>query len=338
MGPVPRFQAILLRSATARGHFGAIEATPWEKYRPIGSQPPLRKPNGVCHHTRMTTFYKAHGLGNDFVILRAQDVSTIALDRLAVFLCDRHRGIGADGILILNLDDASADVNMRVLNSDGSEPEMCGNGIRCAVKICVEKYGITTNPLTVSTRAGVMTCAWEMGDNQVVQSVSVNMGYATIGPNLAETIAFANTEIALAVDMGNPHVVLFGEFPLDTIRELGPKIQTLPVFSAGVNVNFAALTSDATGRSGKEIQLTVYERGAGLTLACGTGACATAAAAVYAGWAQVGQPITVALPGGKLLIETGRGLAPVTNRFPVTMTGPAEIVFQGTLSNSLLAG
>ncbi|NUN13622.1 MAG: diaminopimelate epimerase [Myxococcales bacterium] len=284
----------------------------------------------------MTTFYKAHGLGNDFIVFCDADVATANLTTLAMTLCDRHRGIGGDGLLLLGVGQNPADVSMRVLNSDGSEPEMCGNGIRCAVKVCVEKLGITSNPVRVSTRAGLMTCAWGPSTGHSVQWVSVDMGEAIVGPHIAQVTSIINTDTALAVDIGNPHVALFGEFSLETICQLGPRIQALPVFPKGVNVNFATMVSVAPDTDATEIQLTVFERGAGLTLACGTGACATTAAAAYKKWLPLGKPITVTLPGGNLFIEVNQTDRSPDNRFRVTMTGPAEIVYQGTVEDSFL--
>lgn len=267
------------------------------------------------------TFSKYHGLGNDFMVVDGPAPSTEAVKQL----CDRHRGIGGDGVIAVD------GLSMRVINADGSEPEMCGNGIRC-VALHLLRRGEAGPNFPIQTAAGVHLCQHtDASDSSEatsltaaairVQMTTPALGAAAIGAATSETLM--QTEIELegarpaltAVSMGNPHVVLF-EIPKTTLRELGPAIASHPWFPRGVNVGFAQIQRGA-------IHLDVLERGAGWTQACGTGACAAAVAAVETGRLPRGEVIPVHLPGGVLHIEVGEAGE------PVWMTGRAEFVFQG---------
>lgn len=260
-------------------------------------------------------FDKYEGLGNDFIVVEA--TSTAGYEEPQVkALCDRHFGVGADGVLlVVPPASAGARARMIVLNADGSRPEMCGNGIRCVALYLALRDGAPGISYVIDTDAGPLPCAVERDGAQAW--VEVGMGRAQLlGPHRAR---FEGRELELRhVSMGNPHLVTFDE-PLDPAHadRLGPAL------SAGVpggsNVELARIAAP------DEIELLVWERGVGRTLACGTGACATAVAAVVAGKAHFDKPVRVRLPGGPLDIT----VQPET--LAVRMRGPARRVFSGDL-------
>jgi diaminopimelate epimerase len=259
-------------------------------------------------------FAKYEGLGNDFIVIEAAHDGAITREQ-AVHLCDRHFGIGADGVLLVlppRVDGCAA--RMRVLNADGSHPEMCGNGLRC-VALCVNhRTGVRAGALRIETDAGPRACEVEPGDGQTL--VTVDMGIVRALGRLSVDVDDNGLQLELA-DAGNPHAVLFGHFETHDVQRLGPRIERCSAFPRGTNVEFAQLTP-------RGIELTVWERGVGMTLACGTGACATVAAAVRAGFVDHGVPVAVHLPGGMLTITVNAGGT-------TTMRGPARHVFSGTI-------
>jgi diaminopimelate epimerase len=271
-------------------------------------------------------FIKMHGLGNDFIFL---DHFSVGADqdypKLAKKLCHRHFGIGGDG-LILILPSKVADARMRVINSDGSEPEMCGNGIRCFARYVYDQGIVTHNPMRVETFAGVLTIHLIVKGAQV-QGVRVDMGEPILRadlipvlgqgePVVGETLeVLGETFQYTAVSMGNPHCVIFVEdFATLDFERLGPAIEKHSLFPRKTNVEFIEVNSP------KDLTMKVWERGAGPTLACGTGACASAVAGVLNHKTE--RAVTVHLPGGDLFIEWG-----LDNH--VYMTGPATYVFKG---------
>lgn len=275
-------------------------------------------------------FVKMDGLGNDFIMMDCLHSNIKFEDFVpyAVRLCDRHFGIGADG-LILILPSDKAELKMRILNSDGSEAEMCGNGIRCYAKYAYDHQLIDTTDLSVETGAGVLNLKLNVSDGKV-QSVRVNMGEPRFKRGEIP-IAGSPEEQALKVPItvgsetfygtgintGNPHFVIFVENTEKIPLEIwGPLIETSPLFPKKTNVEFVEVVDD------KHVKMRVWERGAGITLACGTGACATTVASVLNG--KTRRNITVTLPGGDLQIEWG----PDNH---IYMTGPAEEVFQGDI-------
>jgi len=275
----------------------------------------------------MLRFAKYHGLGNDFIVI---DEAVSA--RAATLLCDRRFGVGADGVLmVLPAPAAGADARMRILNADGSEPEMCGNGIRCVAKELFDSGRVRKDVIRIDTLAGVLACAVQVGESGRVDTVAVEMGRPRLTRGRAqEPLAIGGRELALTcVSMGNPHAITFvsGEEPLRPLAErLGPLVEHHEWFPMRTNVEFARVRS-----SGAEIELVVWERGCGITMACGTGACATAAAAVLTGRAPAGREIAVDLPGGRLGItvaEDGSG---------VRMRGPARLAFRGECDLEALA-
>ncbi|HEY8490180.1 MAG TPA: diaminopimelate epimerase [Dehalococcoidia bacterium] len=273
-------------------------------------------------------FTKMHGAGNDFVVVQAAGEER-DWARLATALCDRHFGVGADGLL-LALPSERADVRMRMFNPDGTESEMCGNGIRCLAKFAVER-GLAAprdGTVTVETAPGVMACQL-FGEGGRVERVRVSMGVPELAPSRIP-VAFEGPppvkDLPLSVDgasylvtcvsMGNPHAVYFMETPVEEfpLETEGPKVERHPAFPRRVNFGVARVLDRA------RMELRVWERGAGATLACGSGACAAVVAARLHD--LVDGRVDVRLPGGTLTIEwDGRG--------EVFMTGPATAVFEG---------
>ncbi len=275
-------------------------------------------------------FTKMHGLGNDFIVVDGlvETIVEAELPDLARRACDRHFGVGADGI-ILALPSDKADFRMRLINSDGSEAEHCGNGIRVMAKLVHDRGHTQASRITVETigRINVLDLNTEDGK---VETVRVDMAEPIFdrgripmtGPAEEEAIEVplevgGRTLGFSCISMGNPHAVTFVEdvdaFPVET---LGPLVEHHPVFPRRTNVEFIQVLGPA------ELRMRVWERGAGITLACGTGACASLVAAARTG--RSGRHATVHLPGGDLLIEW-------SDDNHVYMTGPAVEVFQGEL-------
>lgn len=289
-------------------------------------------------------FVKAEGTGNDFVVVDlrrdggtppAQAIQEPAVVRQ---ICDRHFGVGADGVLAI-LPSASGDARMRVLNADGSEAEMCGNGLRCVAKVLYESDPALRRPkLNIETGAGVLACTLDVAGG-AVRDVAEEMGRPRLTRSeiplspagndraLRESIRARDREFRFtAVSMGNPHAVIFveGDDDLRALAETyGPTLEVAERFPRRTNVEFARVR-------GHEIDLVVWERGSGLTLACGTGACATVVAACLEGRQTPGAETPVHLPGGTLAITVAADYSGVRLR------GPARIVFTGTLTDAQL--
>ena len=270
-------------------------------------------------------FYKMHGLGNDFVLFDGREVMGVDWNALTVKICNRHAGVGADGALIL-LNSAVADVRMRIINADGSEAEMCGNGIRAFARYVFENGVVRGTEFTVETGAGVMKprivlkngrvdgVRVDMGEPKIeAKDVPVKVDGRAIGMLLtAEDRTFPFSSVRIGV----PHTVVFVDPLIEAdVSKYGPLIENDPLFPERTNVDFVQVLSD------DRIRMRTWERGCGCTLACGTGACAAAVACVLGG--KTGRKVTVELTLGTLLIEWTEA----DNR--VYMTGPAEIVFSG---------
>jgi diaminopimelate epimerase len=255
-------------------------------------------------------FTKMHGVGNDFIILAPEEVAGRDLPGLARQVCDRHFGVGADGILIPAPSEV-ADLKMVYLNSDGSPSEMCGNGIRCLARYAKDRGLVEGAALTLETGAGVKKVVLS-GDG----SSRVDMGAPGFGSEV-ELHGFR----FLRVSMGNPHAVAFlgseGEVEALDLKEIGPPVESDPLFPEKTNVEFVYV------RGENEVRMRIWERGAGETLASGSGSCAAAVAAVRLG--LVRSPVRVRLDGGLVAVEwAGEGES-------VYMTGPAEYVCEGEL-------
>jgi len=271
-------------------------------------------------------FWKMHGLGNDYIVIdnRDEKIGDTEAAELALKLCKRRLSVGADGILFAS-NSASADVKMRIFNADGSEAEMCGNGIRCFAKYCYENNIARKSELTVETLDGNKR-AWLAVENGLVHSVTVDMGTPVLErskiPMLSQGTC-VNEDLQIngkaykvtCLSVGNPHCVIFvdavDDFP---VQSVGPKIENHRFFPKRTNVEFAQVLSE------KEVKARVWERGCGETLACGTGACATVVAGNLL--KKLGGKVRVHLLGGNLEIEYAECLL---------LNGPAEKVFEGTL-------
>lgn len=258
-------------------------------------------------------FIKMHGLGNDFVVLDARENALPALERQRVFaIADRHTGIGCDQLILLEQSE-TADFRMRIFNADGGEVGACGNATRAVALLHGKEARIETSGGMLIASPASGGASVDMGTPHFEWD-AIPLGYAM--DTLSMPVGWEMLDSPGAVNVGNPHVIFFVEdtdaIPLD---RLGPEIENDPLFPERVNVNVA------TVESRRRIRLRVWERGAGLTRACGTGACATAVHAMRR--KLVDSPVTVALPGGELVIEWQEG-------GPIQMTGPAAESFRGS--------
>ncbi len=271
-------------------------------------------------------FAKLHGTANDFVYVDARRGFPGDPAALAPFLCDRHRGIGADGLILL-LDSERADCRMKIYNADGSVAEMCGNGIRGFAKFVLDRGLVARVPLRVETDAGIKVVLPERERGRVAR-VAVDMGppvwdgrsipVDADGEVIERPLEVGGREYRVTcVSMGNPHCVVFVDdvaaLPLAT---LGPRFEHHPFFPRRVNTEFIRVAGPDT------LEMRVWERGAGETLACGTGACAAAVAAARTG--RTGRQVRVALPGGRLEIDWQAD-------DHVRMTGDAVEIFDGAI-------
>lgn len=277
-------------------------------------------------------FTKMHGLGNDFVLIDCRYAPDRDFALLARRLCHRTEGIGADGLLLL-LDSEIADFRMRIFNSDGSEAQMCGNGIRCIGKYVFDAaIAARRRTMTVETLGGVrsITVAGISSDGCRALTLAVDMGLPVLDPSRVPvrsvgdgsapfTVSLdsgASVEL-MALSMGNPHGVLFvDDVDAAPVGSLGPELERHPVWPEKANIEFTQLLADGS------LAVRAWERGAGETRACGTGACAATVAAVMSG--RTSWPVTVRLRGGDLLIDTDAA-------GHIVMTGPAAEVFRGKI-------
>ena len=272
------------------------------------------------------SFSKWQGTGNDFVLIDCLQEPPADYVALATQLCDRHFGIGADGILLV-LPSEKADIRMQIINADGSEAEMCGNGIRCFARYVYEAGHVAQEEFTVETGAGILV-PHIIKEAGAVTQVQVDMGEPILAGDQIPVAGYGMHRVVkehiqvqgkdfqmTCVSMGNPHCVVFvdsaKEFP---IHELGPHFEKHPKFPRKINAEFAEVI-DPT-----HIRMRVWERGAAVTMACGTGSCATLTAAVLNGYAE--RKAEIQLDGGKLQVEWAEN-----NH--LYMTGPAEQVFTG---------
>lgn len=274
-------------------------------------------------------FTKMNGLGNDFVVLDYEEYEKTNMDKgeLAKRLCDRHFGIGADGLMIVNPSPKNAETGWFFYNSDGSIAQMCGNGIRCFAKYVHEKGLIAKSEFSVDTLAGVIIP--KLNDDG---TITVNMNKPILNPakipaNVSENLNFevlAGGEkfVANAVSIGNPHCIIFTDKDTKTAAlKYGAEVENNPIFPEKTNVEFIKIISRS------EINLDVWERGCGITLACGTGACASVVAGILNGYLD--NKVKVNLPGGSLTIEWNGSKDDVDHN--VFMTGSATYSFVGEI-------
>jgi diaminopimelate epimerase len=271
----------------------------------------------------MTAFLKMHGLGNDFVVFDARN-QPLALDATSArAIADRRFGVGCDQVIVIEQAKNSADAFMSIYNSDGGEVESCGNAARCVARLLMDERGVDS--IRLDTEGGALECTVS-GDQ-----ITVDMGVPKFGwrdiplAREMDTKSFAlegfsepELQAASAVNVGNPHCVLFVESADDApIYGVGRKIETHPLFPERINVEFVSVLAP------NRLRMRVWERGVGVTLACGTGACATIAAAQRRGFC--GEVCDVVLDGGTLHLEwAGEGK-------PIFMTGPSALSYRGEI-------
>jgi len=277
-------------------------------------------------------FVKMHGLGNDFVLIDCLNKSlgdSSFLSYLAKRLCNRNFGIGADGLMLI-LSSSKADLRMRIFNSDGSEAQMCGNGIRCFAKYAYENKLVSKNKFKVETLAGIIIPELTISNNNIL-GVKVNMGVPKlrrreIPMNGEDTTTVVDETLKInpeqafkitCVSMGNPHCIIFvNDVQSIPVDEIGPKIENHPLFPEKTNVEFIHILNR------KEINFRVWERGVGETLACGTGACASLVASVLNNKSE--RQAIIHLTGGDLDIQWA-------DNGHLYMTGPTELIFRGEM-------
>lgn len=257
-------------------------------------------------------FTKMQGLGNDYLYVYGEVPGQV--EELCRRLSDRHFGAGSDGMIFISPSD-KADFRMRIFNADGSEARMCGNGIRCVGKYVYEKGYTQKTELNIETLSGIRRLSLILREDRV-EAVEVDMGQTRADEPLLVRLDGSELQ-GVPVSVGNPHIVFFvpdiGQVPLEV---WGPQVEKHRMFPGRINAEFVQVLS------GRKLRMRAWERGSGITMACGTGACAAAAAAVKAGYCAAGQPVKVELDGGELGISVdGQGNA--------RMTGPAEFVYEG---------
>lgn len=268
----------------------------------------------------MTAFLKMHGLGNDFVVFDARENAIALTPDQARAVADRHFGIGCDTVVVIRPGGAAADASLLFYNADGAESESCGNATRCVARLLMNERGLAR--VKLETKGGLLVCS-DAGKGLVTSDMGEpklewdQIPMARAADTNSFTLEVGSTSItASAVSVGNPHCVLFvPNAQKAPVASLGPQIETLPLFPKRVNVEFAQVLDQG------KIRMRVWERGVGITLACGTGACATAVAAIRRG--LTGRKVELVLDGGSLFIEWRE------EDNHVLMTGPTAMPFRG---------
>jgi len=270
-------------------------------------------------------FTKMHGLGNDYIYFNVIDTPLPNPNALSVTLSDRHTGIGGDGIVLIGKSSAG-DFSMRIFNADGSEAKMCGNASRCIGKYLYDKGLTDKKVIRLDTLSGIKTLNLHVDDTNKVDTVDVDMGEGKLlnlpdGTIERDTVtAFGQKFTATAIDMGNPHLVLFvNNAETIDIANIGASLETNPKFPGGINVEFVQVIDR------NHIRMRVWERGSGITKACGTGACASAVACAMANLTEPEKCI-VQMDGGNLKIMYS------TYTKQVRMSGTANTVFEGEIT------
>ena len=266
--------------------------------------------------TQKISFTKMHGCGNDYIYINMMEHDIADPRAAAIVWSDRHKGIGSDGLVLIDRSPLpEADFSMRIFNADGSEAMMCGNASRCIGKYLYDKGITTQTQIRLLTLSGVKVLDLHLSPDGVVDSVTVDMGEPVFED---ESLFLANRGIGkgVFVSMGNPHYVIFTD-NVDQVGETGRILEYHPAFPQRCNIEFACIEAEGN------IRTRVWERGSGITQACGTGACATAVAATLTG--RVKGKSQIVMDGGSLSIEWRK------EDNHVYMTGPAEFVFDGEL-------
>jgi diaminopimelate epimerase len=264
-------------------------------------------------------YVKSHGLGNDYIVIDPARVPFAVTPEAVRLICDRHRGVGSDGILLVAAADG-ADFGLRIFNPDGSEAEKSGNGSRIFAKFLRDHGYTNKDRFTLDTPGGRVTCALEHEDGRVAQ-VTVDMGMPRFDALDSIEVDGRRLEVT-SVSMGNPHcVVIVPDLAKIDVHALGPKIERHPAFPKRTNVQFAEIVSRS------EVRILIWERGAGYTLASGSSSCAVAAACQRRGLTD--RDVTVSMPGGQLAIT-------IADDGEIRMRGPVEEICAGDLSPDLL--
>lgn len=264
---------------------------------------------------RKIAFTKMHGAGNDYIYVDATRYELSDPSEAAIRWSDRHKGIGSDGLVLISRSPVpEADFMMRIFNADGSEAMMCGNASRCIGKYLYERGLTDKTEIRLLTLSGIKTLLLHVEDN-IVKSVTVDMGEPIL-EDASQFIASRGLDQGTFVSMGNPHYIIFTD-NTDQVGETGCKLEHHPAFPQRCNIEFAHVEADGI------IRTRVWERGSGITMACGTGACATAVAACLTG--RAGRKSDIVMDGGTLTIEWRES----DNH--VYKTGPAEFVFEGEI-------
>ena len=275
---------------------------------------------------RAVQFTKMHGLGNDYIYVDVMDTVLPDPAKLSVRWSDRHKGIGSDGIILIGRS-PKADFSMRIFNADGSEALMCGNGSRCVGKYVYDKGLTAKTEITLDTLSGIKKLSLHPGKDGKIESVTVSMGAGVplnvrhgAGVLVGETLNVGEgPTVCTAINMGNPHLVMFVKNAEKArVAEVGPVMERNSMFPNRANIEFAQVLDR------HHIRMRVWERGSGITCACGTGACATAVASAMQGYTDP-DDCEVIMDGGALKVSWN----PDTKE--VLMTGDANIVFEGTI-------
>ena len=267
----------------------------------------------------MPHYVKSHGLGNDYIVIDPANVPFAVTPEAVRLICDRHRGVGSDGILLVAAGDG-ADFGVRIFNPDGSEAEKSGNGVRIFAKFLRDHGYTDEDRFTLDTPGGRVTCALEHEDGRVAR-VTVDMGKPRFDALDSIEVDGRRLEVT-SVSMGNPHcVVIVPDLTKIDVHALGPKIERHPAFPKRTNVQFAEIVSRS------EVRILIWERGAGYTLASGSSSCAVAAACQRKGLTD--REVTVSMPGGQLAIT-------IADDGEIRMRGPVEEICAGDLSPDLL--
>ena len=267
-------------------------------------------------------FTKMHGAGNDYIYVNVMEYPIADPVKASVLWSDRHKGIGSDGLVLIDKSPVpEADYSMRIFNADGSEAMMCGNASRCIGKYLYERGLTTKTEIRLLTLSGIKTLLLHVNDG-IVESITVDMLEPAF-ENESQFIASRDIKRGVFVSMGNPHYVIFTD-NVDQVDETGRVLECHPAFPQRCNIEYASLAPDPSPKGeGSIIRTRVWERGSGVTQACGTGACATAVAAALTG--RAGRTSQIVMDGGTLTIEWRE-----TDNH-VYMTGPAEFVFDGEI-------